>query len=100
MNNFFGLLIAISIGLLFIKGGNCTVLGIDFGTEYIKSSLISPGKSFMIIEDMTSKRKTPSSVNILYLYFIFSYVFMNINAFMNMIVESKDTKLLKAPFYL
>ena len=42
---------------------NSAVLGIDFGTEYIKSSLISPGKSFVIIEDTTSKRKTPSSVN-------------------------------------
>ena len=40
-----------------------TVLGIDFGTEYTKSSLISPGRSFLILEGTTSKRKSPSSVN-------------------------------------
>ena len=47
---------------IFFKSATSTVLGIDFGTEYTKSSLISPGRSFMIIEDTTSKRKTPSSV--------------------------------------
>lgn len=39
------------------------VIGIDFGTEFFKISLISPGKSFVIIENTTSKRKTPTSVN-------------------------------------
>ena len=48
--------------LLTLKSVHSTVLGIDFGTEYIKSSLISPGRSFLILEDTTSKRKTPSSV--------------------------------------
>lgn len=62
MKNIAGLVIGIAIYLICLQRANCTVLGIDFGTEFIKSSLISPGKSFMIIEDMTSKRKTPSSV--------------------------------------
>lgn len=38
------------------------VIGIDFGTEYFKISLISPGKSFVIVENLTSKRKTPTTV--------------------------------------
>jgi hypoxia up-regulated 1 len=38
------------------------VLGIDFGSEFFKVSLISPGKSFMIIENTTTKRKTENVV--------------------------------------
>lgn len=40
----------------------CQVLGIDFGTEYFKASLISPGKTFAIIENTTTKRKTENAV--------------------------------------
>lgn len=52
---------------IYVKGA---VLGIDFGSEYIKAVLISPGKSFTIIENTTSKRKTENAVyiNILYIY--------------------------------
>ncbi len=39
-----------------------SVLGIDFGSEYFKVSLISPGKSFIIIENTTTKRKTENVV--------------------------------------
>jgi len=39
-----------------------SVIGIDFGSEYFKASLISPGKTFEIIENETSKRKTYNSV--------------------------------------
>jgi len=46
-----------------------TVIGIDFGTEYFKISLIRPGKSFVIIENTTTKRKTASAV--LFLAFCF-----------------------------
>ena len=38
------------------------VLGIDFGAEFYKISLISNGKAFAIIENTSSKRKTPTSV--------------------------------------
>lgn len=41
---------------------NGAVLGIDFGSEFIKAVLISPGKSFTIIENTTSKRKTENAV--------------------------------------
>ena len=47
------------------------VIGIDFGSEYFKISLISPGKSFVIIENTTSKRKTPSAVLIIYSFLVF-----------------------------
>jgi len=39
-------------------------MGIDFGSEYFKASIISPGKTFEIIENETSKRKTQNSVSI------------------------------------
>ena len=50
-------LVLISISVL-----QASVIGIDFGTEFFKISLIRPGKSFVIIENTTSKRKTPTAV--------------------------------------
>lgn len=41
---------------------NGSVIGIDFGSEFFKVSLISPGKSFVIIENTTTKRKTENAV--------------------------------------
>ena len=38
------------------------VIGIDWGNEFYKISLIAPGKSFVIIENTTSKRKTNNAV--------------------------------------
>lgn len=40
-----------------------TVIGIDLGNEFFKISLISPGKSFQIVENSITKRKTESSVS-------------------------------------
>ncbi len=40
-----------------------TVIGIDLGSEFFKISLISPGKSFQIVENSITKRKTESSVS-------------------------------------
>ena len=60
---FFGLL-----GLLKIVEG--AVLGIDFGSEFMKISIITPGKPFSIIEDTTSKRKTYSAVFIIFLFIL------------------------------
>jgi hypothetical protein len=37
-------------------------LGIDFGTEFFKVSMIAPGKTFVIIENETTKRKTNTAV--------------------------------------
>lgn len=40
-----------------------TVVGIDLGSEFFKISLISPGKSFQIVENSITKRKTESAVS-------------------------------------
>ena len=39
-------------------------LGIDWGTEYTKSSLIIPGKGFEMVENTLSKRKTPNYISL------------------------------------
>ena len=39
------------------------VLGIDFGTQFWKAALISPGKNLVIVENSRSERKTLNSVN-------------------------------------
>ncbi len=41
---------------------NSSVIGIDFGSEFFKASLILPGKTFEIVENETSKRKTYNAV--------------------------------------
>lgn len=43
----------------------CQVLGIDFGTEFWKASLISPGKNLVIVENSRSGRKTINGVNLI-----------------------------------
>lgn len=47
---------------------NSSVIGIDFGSEFFKVSLISPGKSFVVIENTTTKRKTENAVLYLVIY--------------------------------
>lgn len=39
------------------------VIGIDFGNNFFKISLISPGKSLLIVENTTTKRKTNTAVS-------------------------------------
>lgn len=50
------------VGLLAVSV-SASVIGIDFGTEFLKVSLISPGKSFVIIENTTTKRKTENAIS-------------------------------------
>lgn len=40
-------------------------MGIDFGSEFYKISIIAPGKSFVIMENTFSKRKTHSAISFL-----------------------------------
>ena len=64
MNYFHVLILFIGLSILPLAntiGG--AVLGIDFGAQFYKISLISNGKAFAIIENTSSKRKTPTSVN-------------------------------------
>ncbi len=56
------MLIKILFFTILTKFINSTVLGIDFGSEFFKASLISPGKTFEIVENETSKRKTNNAV--------------------------------------
>ena len=40
---------------------DAAVLGIDFGTQYMKIAIVRPGYPFEIVTDLSSKRKTPES---------------------------------------
>jgi len=48
--------------LILIKCTIGAVLGIDFGSEYIKVAIVAPGAPFKIVLDEMSKRKIPSVV--------------------------------------
>lgn len=39
-------------------------MGIDLGSNYIKATLVQPGKTFQIVENTASKRKTESMITI------------------------------------
>lgn len=41
----------------------CFGLGVDFGGEYSKASMLLPGRYFVMIEDSISKTKTPTSLS-------------------------------------
>ena len=43
---------------------NAAVMGIDFGSEFYKISMIAAGKSFVILENTFSHRKTHSAVKL------------------------------------
>jgi len=46
----------------------CTVkadlIGFDFGSSYMKATLVKPGKPFGIVENTASKRKTETMVTL------------------------------------
>jgi len=46
-----------------IKNVYPAVIGIDLGNEFFKVSMIAPGKSFVIVENGTSKRKTNTAIS-------------------------------------
>lgn len=50
---------------LCLFGGNCALLGIDFGTEYTKAILVAPGVPFDILLTSESKRKDVSGLALL-----------------------------------
>ena len=39
-------------------------MGIDFGSNYIKATLVQPGKTFQIVENTASKRKTEAMITL------------------------------------
>ena len=40
------------------------MMGLDFGSSFIKATLVRPGKKFEIVENTASKRKTENMVTI------------------------------------
>ena len=40
------------------------LLGLDFGSSYMKATLVQPGKPFSIVENSASKRKTEAMVTL------------------------------------
>jgi hypothetical protein len=58
-------LIILSVLLLFQSGSlikvpvvEANLIGIDFGSTFIKATLVRPGKKFEIVENTASMRKT------------------------------------------
>ena len=58
MDRFFTILLFL-LSLCAVQG---SVLGIDFGTQFMKIAIVRPGSPFEIVTDLSSKRKTPSAV--------------------------------------
>jgi hypoxia up-regulated 1 len=45
-----------------ISLAQANILGIDLGSNYIKATLVQPGKTFQIVENSASKRKTETMI--------------------------------------
>jgi hypoxia up-regulated 1 len=48
--------------ILLLSYVSSQVIGIDFGTEFWKAALISPGKNLVIVENARSGRKSYNGV--------------------------------------
>ena len=78
-------------------------LGIDFGGQYHKASMLLPGKYFTMVEDSISKRKTPSLISFCKLKQFFEYQSLSKFAkkrcdsfyFLNRFFENEDTDYFK-----
>ena len=40
------------------------LIGVDFGSSFIKATLVRPGKKFEIVENTASKRKTENMITL------------------------------------
>jgi len=52
------------MAILFIDQVSADVIGIDFGSSYMKATLMTPGIPFQIVENTASKRKTETMVSL------------------------------------
>ena len=43
---------------------NANLIGLDFGSSFMKATLVKPGQPFSIVENTASKRKTETMVTI------------------------------------
>jgi molecular chaperone DnaK (HSP70) len=50
--------------LLAISYTEANIVGIDLGSSYIKATLVQPGKTFQIVENTASKRKTETMITL------------------------------------
>ena len=50
--------------LLTISTVSANLVGIDLGSSYIKATLVQPGKTFQIVENTASKRKTETMITL------------------------------------
>lgn len=58
----FNLSLFLIIIALFCNNIQCAIIGIDFGTELLKISLVKPGYPFETVTDFNSRRLSPSSI--------------------------------------
>jgi len=59
---FFSFLLKLIFLINFIQQIKSNYLGIDFGTEFIKVSILKLGNPFKMVENIQSKTKTPSAI--------------------------------------
>ena len=52
----------VAASLLGLAASQSAVLGIDFGSQFMKVALVKPSNPFQIITNVQSKRKTPTSI--------------------------------------
>ena len=50
--------------LMLVSSVTANVIGFDFGSTFFKVTLVVPGKTFSIVENVTSARKTNSQMTI------------------------------------
>jgi len=48
----------------FLSVATANLMGVDFGSTFIKATLVRPGKKFEIVENTASKRKTETMLTI------------------------------------
>jgi molecular chaperone DnaK (HSP70) len=57
-------LVMLAALLVLLPVVHCNLIGFDFGSRYMKATLVKAGRPFSIIENTASKRKTETMVTI------------------------------------
>ena len=58
------LLIAVGLMSQHLTFVSANLIGLDFGSSFMKATLVRPGKKFAIVENTASKRKTEAMVTL------------------------------------
>jgi len=64
MRKSFSFLMLVTTVLMTLESVTANVIGFDFGSTFFKITLVVPGKTFTIVENVTSARKTNSQMTI------------------------------------